>query len=87
MPSAWTIPNLALSPARLTVIFACGIIIVAGMQAASSIIVPFLSAAFLAVLSLPIVDWMAETGCPGLAEPGLCSRCPAGGPRVDRSAS
>ena len=54
----------ALSPARLTVILACGVIIVAGMQAASSMLVPFLSAAFLAVLSLPLVNWMAKRGAP-----------------------
>lgn len=53
-----------LSPARLTVILACGVIIVAGMQAASSMLVPFLSAAFLAVLSLPLVNWMAKRGAP-----------------------
>ena len=57
-------PNPPLSPARMVVILASIVIVVAGMQAASSLIVPFLCAAFLAVLSLPFLHWFAKRGLP-----------------------
>lgn len=45
-------------------ILACLVIVVAGMKAAASILVPMLCAAFLGVLSLPFVQWLSKRGVP-----------------------
>ena len=57
-------PGMSASPARFVVIFASLVIVVAGVKAASSIIVPLLSAAFLAVLSLPFMHSLEKRGVP-----------------------
>ncbi len=47
--------------------FAAFIIIVAGMKAAAVLVVPFLLAAFLAIICAPPLFWMQEKGIPSLA--------------------
>ncbi|TFG62392.1 MAG: AI-2E family transporter, partial [Gemmatimonadales bacterium] len=42
------------------------VVIVAGMKAASSILVPFLMAAFIAVLSAPSYFWLEKRGIPSV---------------------
>lgn len=47
---------------------ACFVVVVAGMKAAGSLIVPFLLAIFIAVICLPPMSWMRKKGIPaGLA--------------------
>jgi AI-2 transport protein TqsA len=46
------------------VILACFIIVVAGMKAASSILVPFFLAVFIAVIFAPLLYWMQRKGVP-----------------------
>jgi len=55
------------SVVRYMVGAAAFVVIVAGMKAASSILIPFLLAAFLAVISAPSLFWMKRKGVP----PGL----------------
>ncbi|MHC4956057.1 MAG: AI-2E family transporter [Planctomycetota bacterium] len=51
--------------ARILVLCAMFVIVVAGLKAASSLLVPFLLAAFLALLCLPSVRWLTGKGVPG----------------------
>ncbi len=46
------------SGARVLFVGACGVIVVAGLRAAGSILVPFALALFLAILTLPITVWL-----------------------------
>ncbi len=43
---------------------ACFVVVVAGMQAAQSLIVPFLLAAFIAIICAPATGWMKARGAP-----------------------
>jgi len=53
---------------RLLISVACFVIIVAGMRAASSILVPFLLAVFISIICTPLLFWMQRKGIPnGLA--------------------
>jgi len=47
---------------RVAFIAACAAIIIAGVRSASSIIAPFLLAAFVAGVSLPMLDWLRRRG-------------------------
>ena len=40
------------------------VVVVAGMRAASSLMVPFLLSVFIAVISFPLLDWLHERGAP-----------------------
>lgn len=53
-----------LSLGRLTIVFAGFVIIVAGMKAAATIVVPLLCALFLMVLSLPVLHWLQRRKVP-----------------------
>lgn len=53
-----------LSLGRLTVVFAAFVVIVAGMKAAVSILVPLLCALFLMVLCLPALHWLRRRRVP-----------------------
>ena len=54
--------------ARALLIVASGIVVVAGLRAASTIIVPFLVAFFISVIALPLLDWLRSKKLPtGLA--------------------
>jgi len=55
-------PRATVSQILLTV--AAFVIIVAGMQAASSLLVPFLLAAFIAIICTPIMAWLKRRGAP-----------------------
>ena len=48
---------------RTLVIAASTIVVVAGLREASEILLPFLSALFIAVVSLPVMAWLQRTGC------------------------
>jgi AI-2 transport protein TqsA len=50
--------------ARLLLIAASFVIVVAGLKAASSLILPFLVAIFLAMVSLPLLNWLQRKGIP-----------------------
>ena len=57
--------NLEQSPsARLLIISAAFIIVVAGMRAAESLLVPFLLSVFIAVVCGPVLFWMQRRGVP-----------------------
>lgn len=56
------IEAVALQPLRLLQILACTVIIVAGMRAASAIVVPFLLAAFLTIVFAPLLVWLRQRG-------------------------
>jgi len=49
---------------RLIVLIASIVVVVAGIKAAASLVVPFLCAIFLAVLSLPLLRWLHRVGLP-----------------------
>lgn len=49
---------------RITLGLACFIIIVAGMKAAASLIVPFLLAIFIAIICAPAINWLTGKGAP-----------------------
>ena len=57
-------PTAGLSLGRQTIVFASFVIIVAGMKAAASIVVPLLCALFLMVLSLPVLHWLRRRRVP-----------------------
>ena len=47
---------------RFAFLAACVVIVLAGVRAASSMIAPFLLAAFVAAVSLPVLDWLRQLG-------------------------
>ena len=53
-----------LSLGRQAIVFAAFVVIVAGMKAAASIVIPLLCALFLMVLSLPILHWLRRLRVP-----------------------
>ena len=53
-----------ISPARVLVISAALVIVVAGMRQASTIVVPFLLATFFAVVLTPALRWLQKRGLP-----------------------
>jgi len=55
-------PRTTVSQMLLTV--AAFVIVVAGMQAASSLLVPFLLAAFITIICTPIMAWLIRRGAP-----------------------
>ncbi len=46
------------TPVRILVVAACVVVLVAGLRAASSIMIPFLVAIFIAAISLPLLTWL-----------------------------
>ena len=48
------------APIRLLVVAACVVVLVAGLRAASSIMIPFLVAVFIAAISLPVLTWLQQ---------------------------
>ena len=53
-------------PMRILLTAAALVVIIAGMRAARELIVPFLLAVFIAVVCLPILDWLRYKGVPNL---------------------
>jgi len=53
---------------RFLLVITCFTVVVAGMKAAASLLLPFLVAVFLALISLPLLNWLQDRGLPtGLA--------------------
>ena len=52
------------SALRIALGLAAFTIIVAGMKAAASLIVPFLLSAFIAIIFAPAIDWLKRKGLP-----------------------
>ena len=50
--------------ARFLVVAASLIVVIAGLQAASQLLLPFLTAVFLAVISLPVMVWLQRKKVP-----------------------
>ncbi|MCY3591268.1 MAG: AI-2E family transporter [Acidobacteria bacterium] len=48
------------TPMRLLLVAACVVVLVAGLRAASSIMIPFLVAIFIAAISLPVLTWLQQ---------------------------
>ncbi len=48
------------TPMRLLLVAACVVVLVAGLRAASSIMIPFLVAVFIAAISLPVLTWLQQ---------------------------
>ena len=48
------------TPIRVLLVAACVVVLVAGLRAASSIMVPFLVAVFIAAISLPLLTWLRQ---------------------------
>ena len=48
------------TPMRLLLVAACVVVLVAGLRAASSIMIPFLVAIFIAAISLPVLSWLQQ---------------------------
>ena len=51
-------------PAQILISFAAFVVVVAGMRAAESILVPFLLSVFIAVISAPMLFWLTKKGLP-----------------------
>jgi len=51
--------------ARFLLIAAAAIVLIAGLKAAASLLVPFFIAFFIALLSLPLAQFLQARGCPG----------------------
>ncbi len=52
------------SGAQVLFVGACGVIVIAGLKAAASILIPFMLALFLAVLTLPVTIWLQRRRVP-----------------------
>ena len=63
MPTTSTLP----ASLRILLIIACIVVLIAGLQAASAIILPILVAVFLAVICTPPVAWLQRKGLPDWA--------------------
>lgn len=50
--------------ARFLLLLACVVIVVAGLKAAASLLLPFLIAVFLSMISLPLLNWLQSKGIP-----------------------
>lgn len=59
--------------ARFLFVATCLVVIVAGMKAASSILLPFALASFLAVLTVPVYRWLEGRGIPSGPAIGLAA--------------
>ena len=51
--------------AKFLVVTACFVVVAAGMKAAAPILVPFLLALFIALISAPPLLWLRDKGVPG----------------------
>jgi len=56
--------NESTNPLRVVVAFAAVVIIIAGLQAAKTLLIPFLLAVFVAVVTSPSMVWMQRKGMP-----------------------
>ena len=49
---------------RFLIVAACVVVIIAGLRAAAPIILPFLIAVFLAVVNVPLMNWLMRNRVP-----------------------
>jgi predicted PurR-regulated permease PerM len=59
--------SIKASPTNILVAMAAFVVVVAGMRASADIVVPFLLAVFIAIISAPALDWLERLGLPRLA--------------------
>jgi len=64
MPGSGVHPQLS---SQLLISAAAFVVLVAGMQAAASLLVPFLLAAFIAIICLPMLNWLTNRHIPAAA--------------------
>ncbi len=57
-------PVIRTNPSQVLITMAAFVIVVAGMRAGADIIVPFLLAVFIAIISAPALDWLERLGLP-----------------------
>ncbi len=57
-------PVIRANPSQALITMAAFVVVVAGMRAGADIIVPFLLALFIAVISSPALDWLERRGLP-----------------------
>ncbi len=57
-------PVIRANPSQALIIMAAFVVVVAGMRAGAGLIVPFLLALFIAVISSPALDWLERRGLP-----------------------
>ena len=57
-------PVVRTNPSQVLITMAAFVVVVAGMRAGADIIVPFLLAVFIAVISAPALDWLERRGLP-----------------------
>ena len=57
-------PVIRTNPSQVLITMAAFVVVVAGMRAGADIIVPFLLAVFIAVISAPALDWLERLGLP-----------------------
>ena len=57
-------PAIRANPSQVLITMAAFVVVVAGMRAGADIIVPFLLAVFIAVISAPALDWLERLGLP-----------------------
>jgi predicted PurR-regulated permease PerM len=60
-------PVIKATPSQILVSMAAFVVVVAGMRASADIIVPFLLAAFIAIICTPALDWLGRLGLPKAA--------------------
>lgn len=57
--------------ARFLLVAACFVVVVAGLRAAATILLPFFIALLLAILSLPLLGWLQDRGVPTVVSVAL----------------
>jgi len=55
-------PVIKASPSQILITMAAFVVVVAGMRASADIVVPFLLAVFIAIISAPALDWLEKLG-------------------------
>jgi predicted PurR-regulated permease PerM len=60
-------PAIKASPSSILISMAAFVVVVAGMRASADIVVPFLLAVFIAIISAPALDWLERLGLPRIA--------------------
>jgi AI-2 transport protein TqsA len=60
-------PLIKAAPSQILVGMAAFVVVVAGMRASADLLVPFLLAVFIAIISTPALDWLGRLGLPKAA--------------------
>jgi predicted PurR-regulated permease PerM len=64
MPSNVAKKDVREQGARFLLVAACLVVVIAGLKAAASVVLPFLIAIFLAMISLPLLNWLQANRIP-----------------------